>query len=175
MRAKRFKTKDIGFVLMGQGGQTIETVPVVADCHRECQQFPQCLLRVIKPDDNLAGIQLNAGWQIRKLLIHHGNRGFHEHRRPVEPGSAHAIDDGAHSLSPAPLILGLVPGRQLTQSGDDPVPIRQSVDADSIRDAGSNDLLRPPLADAEQEFDGRPIHEGARLALQFGDDFIQSG
>jgi hypothetical protein len=59
--------------------------------------------------------------------------------------------------------------------GDEGIPIGQAVGADTLGDAGSEDLLGAAAADAQQEFEGGAVDKRPGQALEFADDVSSTG
>jgi hypothetical protein len=60
----------------------------------------------------------------------------------------------------------------VAQASDQAVPIGKSVRPNVVRDTGRHDLLGPPAADAEQEFDRGPVDERTGERLKLPDDIV---
>jgi hypothetical protein len=70
-------------------------------------------------------------------------------------------DDRGQLAPPLEFIIAVVALGEAAQMRNERIAIREPIGPDAVYDTGSHDLLGAPSADAEQEFDGRPVDERA--------------
>jgi hypothetical protein len=79
---------------------------------------------------------------------------------------------GRDVAAPLTFIIAVIALGEAAEMGDKGIPIRQTVGADVIYNAGGQDLLGAAAADAEEEFDGGAIDEGTGQGLQLVDHVV---
>ena len=153
-------------------GRALKPFKIIPDSHGEGEQFFECLVRLVERDGDAAWLEPDPGGEGVELLREDLKRRLDQKLRhflavPLPLGQ----DFG--ELAPAlALVMASVTIGQVAQVGDEDLPIGEPVGADAISNARSEDLLSAAAADAEQEFEGGAIDEGAGKSLELLNDVI---
>jgi len=147
-------------------------VEVVADGHGESQQFFERFLGLLKGDGDAAWLKGHACREILELLRQELKRGLDEKLGAFESVLLQLSKDFGNVAPTLPFIVAVVALGDTAQMGDEGIPIGQAVGADALGNAGSEDLLSAAAADAEEEFEGRPVDERPGQTFQFVDNFV---
>jgi hypothetical protein len=150
----------------------LEPVEVIANGHSERQQLLERLLWLVKGYGDLARLEPDTRGEALELLRQDLNWRFHQKLRPFPPVLLQLRQDFGNVAPAPPLIVAVVAPGDAAQMGDEGIPIGQAVGADTLGDAGSEDLLGSAAADAEQEFEGGAVDERPGQALEFADDVV---
>ena len=150
----------------------LEALEVVANGHGQGQQFLECLLRLVEGQADPAGLQVDTRRKVHELLRQDLKRGLDEKLRPFEAILLQLRQDFGDVAPALPFVVAVVALGDAAQMGDEGIPVGQAVGADTLGDAGSEDLLGAAAADAEQKFEGGAVDERPGQALEFADDVV---
>jgi len=150
----------------------LKPIKVVADGHGECEQLFERLLWLLKSDGDAAWLKGHTRGEILELLRQDLNRGLDQELGPCEAILLQLRQNFGDVTTAAPFIVAVVALGEAAQMGDEGIPVGQAVGADTLGDAGSEDLLGAAAADAEEEFYRRAIDERARKGFELAEDVI---
>lgn len=141
-----------------------EQVEVVANSHGECQQLLEPLLWFLELDRDAAWFEAHPGGEVLKILIDDGGRRLDQQLGLSYPLLPQLFNEVCHFAPTLDLVRAFVAFGDPLESGDQSVPVGESVDADAaIENARRHDLLGASSADAEQELDGGPVYIRKRV------------
>jgi hypothetical protein len=144
---------------MGRPHLALKALEVVADSHGKGQQFFERLLRLVEGQADPAGLQVDTRRKVDELLGQDLKRGLDEKLGAFESVLLQLRQDFGNVSPSPPLVVAVVALGDAAQTGDESIPIGQTVGADTLGNAGSEDLLGAAAADAEEEFEGRAVNE----------------
>lgn len=154
---------------MSRSHLALKALEVVADSHGKGQQFFERLLWLVKGDGDTAGLQVDTRRQVHELLRQDLKRGLDEKLGPFEAILFELRQNLADVPAAAPFIVAVVAFGEASQMGDEGIAIGQTVGADTLGNAGSEDLLGSAAADAQEELYRRAIDEGARTGFDLAE------
>jgi len=118
-------------------------------------------LRLLKVDRDPARLQPNTCRKVLEPLINDFRRRLDQQLRSLHPLLPQTVDY-LRDLSPAlDFVMPLVTFGKASKPQDKVLPFHQSVGADTLAHARSDDLLSASASNTKQEFDGRAIHKRA--------------
>lgn len=150
----------------------LESVKVVANGHGESEQLFERLLRLLKGDGNAARFKGYPRGEIFEFLGQNLKRSF-DKKLWAFKAILFQLGQDLGDVPPAPpFIVTHIALSKAAQMGDEGIPIGQPASPYPFGNAVSHDLLRPAAADAEQKFEGGPIHERAGKGMELADNII---
>ena len=169
-RAKSNAWGPIGLAI--SPGDAFEAGEVVGDGHGEGEQLFERLLGVLELDGNAARFQPHAFGEVFELLREDGDGGFDQERRPFQALLVKLGEDAGDLALALDLVEAVVALGEPAQAGDEEVSVGEAAGADAVGNGRRHDLLGAAAADAQEEFDRRPIHKRPGEGLQRPDDVL---
>lgn len=96
--------------------------------------------------------------------------GFDDQPRPLETVPPEGIEQAGHFPPPLDLVVAIVSLGEALEAEDEGLAIGQSIGADAMGNAGSEDLLGSAAADAEEKLECRAVDGRVWKILKLPDD-----